>query len=180
MEIVNVTSTEGGKKEVRQSNKFMAEIQIAEDGEYALLLDVGQTMARRHNLAVDDSTIIDVNNLWLPPTTSVNIDLKAGTHTFMSELTDGDKPSIHLRKVDNTTTFNSPVADKVDYTVFVGSADEIISTYRALTGNSPMMPLWALGYIHCRERYHSSDEILDNANTFRQKQLPIDVIVQDW
>ncbi len=180
VEIVNVTSTEGGKKEVRQSNKFMAEIQIAEDGEYALLLDVGQAMARRHNLAVDDSTIIDVNNLWLPPTTSVNIDLKAGTHTFMSELTDGDKPSIHLRKVDNTTTFNSPVADKVDYTVFVGSADEIISTYRALTGNSPMMPLWALGYIHCRERYHSSDEILDNANTFRQKQLPIDVIVQDW
>ena len=180
VEVVDVTSTEGGKKEVRQSNSFKANVEIAEDGEYALLLDVGQTMARRHHLAIDDSIVIDVNNLWLPPTTSVNVELKAGSHTFLSELTNGDKPSIYLRKVDNTTTLSSPVADKVDYTLFVGSADEVIASYRNLTGNAPMMPLWALGYIHCRERYHSSAEILDNARTFREKNLPVDVIVQDW
>ena len=180
IDIVDVTSTEGSKKEVRQSNRFRADVEIAEEGEYALLLDVGQTMARRHNLVIDDSVVIDVNNLWLPPTTSVNVRLAAGLHSFSSELNNGDMPKIYLRKVDNTTTLSSPMADMVDYTVFAGSADEVIATYRNLTGNAPMMPLWALGYIHCRERYHSSAEILDNARIFREKQLPIDVIVQDW
>jgi len=42
------------------------------------------------------------------------------------------------------------------------------------------MPQWALGYIHCRERFHSSDEILSTANRFRNEGLPMDVIVQDW
>lgn len=180
VEEVNVTSTEGGKKERRQSNAFKAEFEIAEAGEYAVLLDVGQSMARRHNLVLDDAPIIDVRNTWLPPTTSVNLPLTAGKHVFTSELTNGDKPVIYLRKIDNTTTISSPVADKVDYTMFVGKADEIIATYRSLTGNSPMMPIWALGYTHCRERYHSSAEILENARIFREKQMPIDLIVQDW
>ena len=179
-ETVNVTSTEGGKREVRRSNVFKAEVEIKEPGEYAILLDVGQTMARRHNLCIDNKVITDVRNLWLPPTTSVNVQLEAGIHTFSAELNNGDKPVLYMRKVDNTTTLASGVADKVDYTLFVGSADEVIATYRNLTGNSPMMPQWALGYIHCRERYHSSAEILENARTFREKNLPIDVIVQDW
>ena len=180
VEEVNVTSTEGGKKERRRSNRFKAEVEIAESGEYALLLDVGQAMARKHNLALDGDAVIDVNNVWLPPTTSVNLQLTAGQHTFTSELTNGDKPVLYLRKVDNTTTFQSPVADMVDYTMFVGSADEVIASYRHLTGDAPMMPQWALGFIHCRERYHSSAEILENARIFREKQLPVDVIVQDW
>ena len=68
----------------------------------------------------------------------------------------------------------------MDYTVFIGSADEIIATYRELTGQCPPMPKWALGYIHCRERFHSSQEILETANRFRQEKLPISMIVQDW
>ena len=42
------------------------------------------------------------------------------------------------------------------------------------------MPSWALGYIHCRERFHSSDEILKTANRFRQEQMPVSMLVQDW
>nr|AHF26047.1 acetylxylan esterase [uncultured bacterium Contigcl_1748] len=78
------------------------------------------------------------------------------------------------------TVFRSPIAKAVDYTVFVGNADEVIATYRELTGKAPLMPKWALGYIHCRERFHSSEEILQTANRFRKEQLPISVIVQDW
>ena len=47
-EEVNVTSTEGGKREVRERHIFEGEITVAEAGDYALLLDVGQKMARRH------------------------------------------------------------------------------------------------------------------------------------
>ncbi len=179
-EIVNVTSTEGSKQERRRSNTFRAEIDIDRPGNYSVLLDVGQSMARRHHLTLDGHQVIDVRNVWLPPTTTVRVHLDAGHHVFASQLTNGDKPVLQLRRIDATTTLQSPVADKVDYTIFFGSPDEIIATYRQLTGPSPMMPLWALGYIHCRERYHSSAEILDNVRTFRQHQLPLDVIVQDW
>ena len=89
-------------------------------------------------------------------------------------------PVLYYKKVDNNTVFRSPVAQAVDYTVFVGTPDEIIASFRHLTGEAPMMPKWALGYIHCRERFHSSDEILKTAGRFRNEQLPIDVIVQDW
>ena len=179
-EVVDVTSTEGGKKEVRQRNIFAATIDIAEEGDYALLLDVGQKMARRHNLCVDGETVVEMQNLWLPPTASATVHLKAGSHTLTAELADGDHPVVFYGKTGNTTVLRSPVGEAVDYTVFMGTPDEIMATYRKLTGKAPLMPQWALGYIHCRERFHSQDEILATAQRFRQERLPIDVIVQDW
>ena len=179
-EVVNVTSTEGGKQEVRRTNIFEGTIDIAEGGDYTLLLDVGQTMARRHNLKIDGQTVIEMQNLWLPPTASVIVSLEAGKHTLTAELAKGDAPTVYFNKVENETVFRSPVAKAVDYTVFVGSPDEIIAAYRELTGKCPLMPSWALGYIHCRERFHSSQEILETANRFRNEQIPLDMIVQDW
>ena len=179
-EIVNVTSTEGGKREVRQRHIFEAEISVDEDADYALLLDVGQKMARRHNLVIDGETVIEMQNLWLPPTASTIVHLKAGKHVVTAELTKDDTPLLYFDKVKDETVFSSPLADMVDYTVFIGTPDEIIATYRELTGQAPLMPDWALGYIHCRERFHSSAEILETANRFKQEQMPVSVIVQDW
>lgn len=179
-EVVDVTSTEGGKREVRERHIFSATIDIAEAGDYALLLDVGQKMARRHNLAIDGQNVIEMQNIWLPPTTSKIVHLEAGRHTLEAELTKDDAPTVYYDKVENHTTFRSPVADAVDYTVFIGTPDEIIASYRELTGPAPLMPEWALGYIHCRERFHSSDEILQTARRFRQEEMPLSVIVQDW
>ncbi len=179
-EVVDVTSTEGGKREVRERHIFEAEVNIAEAGDYALLLDVGQKMARRHNLCIDGQPVIEMQNLWLPPTASVIAHLAAGRHTLTAELTKNDAPVLYYNKVEDETVFRSPVATAVDYTVFVGTPDEIIASYRQLTGPSPLMPQWALGYIHCRERFHSSSEILETAQRFRSEQLPADLIVQDW
>ncbi len=177
---VNVTSTIGGVAEVRQNNVFTAELNISESGRYALMLDVGNKMARKHNLVIDDSIVIDMNNLWLPPTTSVIMELSEGRHKLVSELTKEDSPKLYYRKVDNTTVFSSPVSNGIDYTFFAGTPDEVISSYREVTGGIPMIPLWALGYIHCRERFHSQSELLDVANRFRKESLPVDMIVQDW
>ena len=179
-EMVNVTSTEGGKQEVRQHNIYEATIDVAEDGDYSLLLDVGQKMARCHNLSIDGKNVIEMQNMWLPPTASTIVRMKAGHHVLRAELSRGDAPVLYYNKVKDETLFRSPIADAVDYTVFVGSADEIISAYRKLTGEAPLMPRWALGYIHCRERFHSSEEILQTANRFRNEQLPVSVLVQDW
>ena len=179
-EVVEVTSTEGGKQEIRERHIFEAAIDLAEEGDYALLLDVGQKMARRHNLTIDGVTVIEMQNLWLPPTASKIVHLKAGHHVLKAELTRDDIPTLYYNKVKDLTVLRSPVAKAVDYTVFVGTPDEIIATYRELTGAAPRMPQWALGYIHCRERFHSSAEILETANRFRQEQMPVDVLVQDW
>ena len=179
-EVVDVTSTEGGKREVRERHVFEATIDIPEAGDYSLLLDVGQKMARRHNLLIDGNPVIEMQNLWLPPTASTIVQLSKGKHQLSAELTKDDQPILYYNKVKNETVFRSPVADGVDYTVFVGSPDEIIATYRELTGECPLMPEWALGYIHCRERFHSSDEILQTANRFRSEQLPVSMLVQDW
>jgi alpha-D-xyloside xylohydrolase len=39
------------------------------------------------------------------------------------------------------TTFRSPVAEAVDYTVFLGTPDEIVASYRYLTVEAPLMPI---------------------------------------
>lgn len=177
---LDVTSTEGNRRETRRTNDFKATIDIAEDGQYAILLDVGQKMARRHDLSIDGKNVINLINAWLPPTTSIIVDLKAGKHEFTAELERGDNPSICYRKVDDRTVFSSPVAECVDYTIFTGDADDIIASYRKVTGEVPLMPSWAFGYIHCRERFHSQEELLSTARRFREEQIPIDLIVQDW
>ena len=179
-DVVDVTTTEGNKREVRQRHVFEATVDIPETGDYSLLLDVGQKMARRHNLAIDGENVIEMQNLWLPPTASKIVHLEKGRHTLTAELTKDDKPVLYYDRVQDQTTFRSPVATAVDYTVFVGSPDEIIATYRSLTGECPEMPKWALGYIHCRERFHSSQEILETANRFRKEDMPLGLIVQDW
>ncbi|KAA6330106.1 Alpha-xylosidase BoGH31A [termite gut metagenome] len=91
-----------------------------------------------------------------------------------------DKPVLFYKLVTDETTFRSPVAEAVDYTVFAGFGDDVISSYRQLSGAAPMMPRWALGYIHCRERFKTQEELLSIARKFRERKLPMDLIVQDW
>ena len=179
-EVVDVTTTEGNKKEVRERHIFEAELNIEEAGNYALLLDVGQKMARRHNLCIDGVPVIEMQNLWLPPTASKIVLLDEGRHKLTAELTKDDQPTVYYHLIKDETVFRSPVATAVDYTVFVGTPDEIIATFRELTGPCPEMPKWALGYIHCRERFHSSQEILETANRFKAEQMPVSMLVQDW
>ena len=177
---VNATGTLGNVRERRSFNDFTGEIEIDADGEYSILLDVGQSMARKQFMTIDGDTVFDVNNTWLPPTTSAIVSLNKGTHTVKVSGSRGDKPSVGVRKVTDRTVFSSPVATALDYTVFAGNADEIISAFRQATGHVPAMPEWAFGYIHCRERYDSQTELLENATRFRTDDIPVDVIVQDW
>ena len=177
---VDATSTKGNKRETRLFKSFTARFSVSADGQYGLLLDVGQRMARKHYISIDGNKIVDVNNLWLPPTTSVIVNLSKGEHFVEVQGVQEDAPVLYWRQVTDETVFRSPVARSLDYTVFSGSADEIVAGYRQLTGETPMLPLWALGYIHCRERYNTQSELLENAREFRKRKLPVDVIVQDW
>jgi alpha-D-xyloside xylohydrolase len=178
---VEVTSAEGTTKEVRTEQTFVGRFSVERAGRYALMLDVGQKMARRHEVSIDGKKVVEVRNFWLPPTTSWLMELEAGEHEVKVVGEIKDTPAIYFRESRDETVWVSPVGEAIDYVVFAGdSADEIIATYRKLTGAAPMMPLWAYGFIHCRERFRSQQDILENAAEFRKRNLPMDLIVQDW
>ena len=177
---VEVTTTEGTKKETRRPGEFAGKFTVTPAGRQAFLLDVGQKMARRWYVEIDGQVVVDFNNFWLPPTTSWHTDLAAGEHTILVKGEVNDRPKVFFRPSVDETVLRSPVAEALDYVVFAGKADEVIASYRQLTGPAPLMPEWALGYIHCRERFHSQPELLDNAREFRKRNLPMDVMVQDW
>lgn len=64
---------------------------------------------------------------------------------------------------------------------FIGgeSVAEIIQHYTQLTGRMPLPPLWSIGYQQCRYSYFPDKEVISVADTFREKDIPADVIVLD-
>jgi len=177
---VDVTTTEGTRREIRHEGVFTGRFTVVAGGRQAFFLDLGQKMARRWHVEIDDRTVVDFENLWLPPTTSWFTDLAAGEHPVRVVGVKEDRPSLSFRPAAALTEFRSPVAEALDYVVIAGHGDAITASYRQITGAVPLMPRWALGYIHCRERYKSQAELLANAAEFRTRHLPLDVIVQDW
>ncbi len=59
------------------------------------------------------------------------------------------------------------------------SVENIIKDYTALTGRTPMPPLWSLGFQQSRWGYDSQEQFLSLAKTFREKKMPCDVLVSD-
>jgi alpha-D-xyloside xylohydrolase len=178
--MIEVT-TDAGTQRVQQSQAaYKGTFSVTEPGEYAVMLDLGG-MGNRHFVVVDGKPCIDQTNLWLPPTVSAKVFLTAGTHSIQVLCKSDNEPTISWKKIDNITTFRSPNAKLLDYVVFYGTrAESVISTYRKLSGQVPMLPLWAYGFWQCRERYNSGDHLVQTVKEFRKRRLPMDVIVQDW
>jgi len=79
------------------------------------------------------------------------------------------------------TNWTSEVGDRVSFFVIAGRTfDEIYSGYRLLTGPTPMLPKAAYGYIQCKQRYASQEELLAVAKGYRERHLPADILVVDW
>ncbi len=75
----------------------------------------------------------------------------------------------------------SEVGKKVDYYFMYGKdADGVIREMRHLTGKAPMLPLWTYGFHQSRERYKTQDETLGVLRKYRELQIPLDGIIQDW
>jgi alpha-D-xyloside xylohydrolase len=177
---VEVTTTAGTQKVSRRQSLFTGSFTVNESGKYTMMLDlIG--MDSRHLLVIDGEPVIDQSNLWLPPAVSQLVDLDAGEHTVQIVCSASNTPNLSWKIAGNSTTFRSPHAKSLDYVVFSGNnADEIINSYRALSGQAPMLPLWAYGFWQCRERYVSADHLVNTVKEFRARKLPLDVIVQDW
>ncbi len=73
-------------------------------------------------------------------------------------------------------------ADELDYYFFYGdgSYSALMEKYRLLTGETPMLPRYALGYIQSKERYVDAAEMLAVAGEYRKRNVPLDMLVLDW
>jgi len=79
------------------------------------------------------------------------------------------------------TKWISQVGQRVSFFVVAGaSTDEIYAGYRLLTGDTPMLPKGAYGLIQCKQRYTTQAEMLSVAKGYRDRHLPIDMLVLDW
>jgi alpha-D-xyloside xylohydrolase len=75
----------------------------------------------------------------------------------------------------------SQMAEAIDYTFLYGpELDDVIASYRKLTGEAPLFGRWAYGFWQCKERYRTQEELLGVVREFRRRQIPLDAIVQDW
>jgi len=79
------------------------------------------------------------------------------------------------------TRWSSESGDRVSFFVIAGAtADEIYAGYKRLTGPTPLLPKAAYGYIQCKQRYSTQEELLSVAKGYRDRKLPADVLVVDW
>lgn len=82
---------------------------------------------------------------------------------------------------DNVITMTLDAVDQIDYYVIYGNCfDDLIAGIRKLTGEAVMLPKWAFGYVQSKERYKTQDEILEVADEFAKREIPLGCIVLDW
>ncbi len=81
----------------------------------------------------------------------------------------------------NGTRWIADATQQMDYWVTVGeNPAEITETYVDATGHAPLLPEWAAGFWQCKLRYESQAELLEVAKEYKQRGLPISVIVADY
>ncbi|HYW34704.1 MAG TPA: TIM-barrel domain-containing protein, partial [Balneolaceae bacterium] len=149
------------------------------------------TSAGRVKLWIDGQLRVDRwRQAWNPVTSKINVNLQKGEKVpIRLEWTpDGGQSFIALKwrkpmpQLDkHRLSLYSQVARQINYFfVFGHDMDDVIGGYRQLTGKTPIMPKWAMGFWQSREHYNSQKQILSVAHKFRQQNIPIDNIVQDW
>ncbi|RKN75824.1 alpha-xylosidase [Paenibacillus ginsengarvi] len=69
--------------------------------------------------------------------------------------------------------------ETLDLFFFFGQPKDILSEYTALTGRSPVPPLWSFGLWMSRITYKSEREVRETAGLLRQHRIPCDVLHLD-
>ena len=72
--------------------------------------------------------------------------------------------------------------DELDWYFFYGDGTyaSAMNKLRHLTGETPMLPKYALGYIQSTERYVDAKELICIAQEYRRRHVPLDMVVLDW
>lgn len=86
-----------------------------------------------------------------------------------------------FRSEGNRLRFEIDTVSELTYYVIMGDGiDELIMHFQELTGKAAMLPRFMYGYVQSKEHYHTAEELERTAAEFRRRNIPIDVLVQDW
>ncbi|HET9487540.1 MAG TPA: TIM-barrel domain-containing protein, partial [Chryseosolibacter sp.] len=80
---------------------------------------------------------------------------------------------------DRFASFSADTGEMNYYFMHGNAVSDILEQYTFLTGRMEMPPLWSIGYQQCRYSYYPDKEVINVANTFREKDIPADAIVFD-
>ena len=80
---------------------------------------------------------------------------------------------------DKMSSFGAANGELNYYLFGGGTVAKVIADYTWLTGRAKLPPLWSFGYQQCRWSYYPDKEVLRIAHTFREKNIPADVIYLD-
>lgn len=83
--------------------------------------------------------------------------------------------------ISGKTEWDAEVGDAVSFFLIAGrQTDDLYTAYRLLSGTTPLPPRRGLGFIQCKQRYASQEELMEVANTYHEKGYPCDLLIVDW
>lgn len=93
-----------------------------------------------------------------------------------------NNPAIGRVELGATATrWVAEAASQIDYWITTGKKPaEILSNYADVTGHAPAFPEWASGFWQSKLRYASQAELESVSREYRQRNLPLSVIVIDF
>jgi alpha-D-xyloside xylohydrolase len=81
----------------------------------------------------------------------------------------------------NLTRWVMEATRGIDYFIVAGDTPaEILEKYIDATGHPPLLPDFALGFWQCKLRYRTEQELLSVVREYKQRGLPLAIIVSDY
>lgn len=158
-------------------------VQALQAGTYAL----STTSDDGVRLWIDDRQVIDDWGIHPAQTDTATVNFAANSrHRIRMEYFQGGGQAVvrlawQLPAKTSEVTWTSEASDAIDYYFMAGPAlDQVVADYRELTGAAPMFGKWVWGFWQCKEHYATQQELLDVAQRYRQMQVPLDCVIQDW
>ena len=88
---------------------------------------------------------------------------------------------------DNTTAWTSSTQRQIDFWVTAppvatasGGIAAIMARYADATGHAPLLPADRMGFWQSKMRYRTADELVNVAQGFADRRVPLDVLVIDF
>ncbi|MFE9968444.1 TIM-barrel domain-containing protein [Streptomyces sp. NPDC005525] len=81
----------------------------------------------------------------------------------------------------DATRWTADAGGRIDYWITAGDTPaQILDAYTQATGRPPLLPEWASGFWQSKLRYRTQDELLSVVRQYKERGLPLSVIVCDF
>jgi len=80
---------------------------------------------------------------------------------------------------DRFSSFGADGGEMNYFFIYGSNIRQLLNQYTLLTGRINIPPMWSLGFHQSRWSYYPDSEVLNLAQTFREKKIPLDVIHLD-